>query len=109
MRFARTLAATAMIITAGPTLAQSLDEMAGQMIVVGFQGNSVDETAGLRAEIAAGEVGGVMYLGTNIGSLKTVKAMNTAFLGRQSRPAAIHHRRPGGWLCRAAQRLQRFC
>jgi beta-N-acetylhexosaminidase len=80
MRFARTLAATAMIITAGPTLAQSLDEMAGQMIVVGFQGNSVDETAGLRAEIAAGEVGGVMYLGTNIGSLKTVKAMNTAFL-----------------------------
>lgn len=65
----------------GSALAQvSIEQMAGQMIIVGFAGDSVAETAGLRAEIAAGELGGIMYLKTNISDLKTVRAMNAAFL-----------------------------
>lgn len=61
--------------------AQTVEEMAGQMIVVGFSGDSVDDAAvkAVRAEIAAGEIGGVMYLRTNVASLRAVKAMNAAF------------------------------
>ncbi len=64
-----------------PVLAQSLDQMAGQMIVVGFAGDGADDksVAALRAEIADGTLGGVMYLKTNVSSLKAVQAMNAAF------------------------------
>ncbi|UXN72395.1 hypothetical protein N8D56_13715 [Devosia sp. A8/3-2] len=55
--------------------------MAGQMIVVGFQGNDVDDASvkALREELAASEVGGVMFLKTNVKDLATVTAMNRAF------------------------------
>ncbi|MHB1110133.1 MAG: glycoside hydrolase family 3 N-terminal domain-containing protein [Devosia sp.] len=65
-----------------PVLAQSLEEMAGQMIVVGFAGDTAGSkpVKALRAEIAAGKIGGVMFLKTNVSSLAAVKAMNEAFL-----------------------------
>lgn len=55
--------------------------MAGQMIVVGFAGDSVDDkgVVSAREQIAAGTLGGVMYLKTNVASLKAVRAMNAAF------------------------------
>lgn len=55
--------------------------MAGQMIVVGFQGDDVDNASveALRAEIAAGRLGGVMLLKTNVKSLDAVRIMNAAF------------------------------
>lgn len=61
--------------------AASLEQMAGQMIVVGFQGDSVDDAAvvALRAELEAGRLGGVMLLKTNIASLDAVAEMNAAF------------------------------
>jgi beta-N-acetylhexosaminidase len=67
---------------ASPTLAQSLEQMAGQMIVVGFTGDTAGAKSveALRAEIAAGDIGGVMFLKTNVSSLAAVKAMNEAFL-----------------------------
>ena len=70
------------VAATSPSSAQSLDEMAGQMILVGFQGDSVSDASiiELRDEIAAGGIGGVMYLKTNVASLKAVKAMNAAFL-----------------------------
>lgn len=66
---------------AAPAVAQSIDEMAGQMIVVGFTGDAVGAKGvkAMAAEIAAGTLGGVMYLKTNVKSLKAVKAMNDAF------------------------------
>lgn len=70
-----------------PAFAQtepSLEQMAGQMILVGFTGNSVAETASLTKLIAAGHLGGVMYLKTNVASLATVERMNAAF--RAARP-----------------------
>lgn len=65
----------------GAGLAQSLEQMAGQMIVVGFTGDTAGARTvkALRAEIAAGEIGGVMFLKTNVSSLAEVKAMNDAF------------------------------
>jgi beta-N-acetylhexosaminidase len=61
--------------------AQSLEQMAGQMIVVGFSGDSADDSSvlALREEIAAGRLGGVMYLKTNVANLRAVRAMNAAF------------------------------
>lgn len=66
---------------AQPAAAQSLEQMAGQMIVTGFVGDSVDDkaVATLRDEIAAGTLGGVMYLKTNIASLRAAREMNAAF------------------------------
>lgn len=61
--------------------AATIEQMAGQMIVVGFQGQSADAKPikALRAAIADGRIGGVMYLKTNVASLDAVKAMNAAF------------------------------
>jgi len=67
-------------LPAAALAAPTIEQMAGQMIVVGFQGKSMAETAALREEIAKGEVGGVMYLKTNVTDLKTVRAMNASFL-----------------------------
>lgn len=62
--------------------AQSIEEMAGQLVLVGFQGDSVDAAgvAAVREQIAAGQVGSVMFLRVNVESLDAVRAMNAAFL-----------------------------
>ncbi len=60
----------------------SIETMAGQMIMVGFRGAGVD-SAGVREirhDMAAGRIGGVMYLGFNVASLGAVKAMNQRFV-----------------------------
>ncbi len=64
-----------------PAFAATLEQMAGQMIIVGFQGDSAGDKSvkAMAAEIAAGDVGGVMFLKTNVASLKAVKAMNAVF------------------------------
>jgi len=74
-------ALSAAVLLAAPAFAQSLEEMAGQMIVVGFAGDTAGAKSvkALRAEVAAGEIGGVMFLKTNVSSLAAVKAMNEAF------------------------------
>lgn len=89
MRLATMLLATLLPLAATPSLAQSLEQMAGQMIVVGFVGTSADAkgVAALRAEVAAGDIGGVMYLKTNVASREAVEAMNTAF--REAAPAGL--------------------
>ena len=78
------LAFFALVALAGPVEAAepTLEQMAGQMVVVGFQGDSAEDKSvkALRDEIAAGEIGGVMYLKTNVASLDAVTEMNQAFL-----------------------------
>ncbi|MGB3338659.1 MAG: glycoside hydrolase family 3 N-terminal domain-containing protein, partial [Devosia sp.] len=61
--------------------AATLEQMAGQMIVVGFQGDDADDAAvaKLRDELAAGRLGGVMLLKINVKSLDAVAEMNAAF------------------------------
>jgi len=77
-----TIAVLAACLAATSASAQTIEQMAGQMVVVGFQGDDVDDRSvvRLREEIAAGEIGGIMYLKTNVASLRRVKAMNEAFL-----------------------------
>ncbi len=66
---------------AAPALGQSLEQKAGQMIVVGFTGDAVGQASvqAVIAELAAGDIGGVMYLRTNVKSRAAVEAMNEAF------------------------------
>ena len=73
------LLAAALLAT--PALAASLEQMAGQMIVVGFSGDdSTDKSVlALQKEIAAGDLGGVMFLKTNVKDKASVIAMNAAF------------------------------
>jgi beta-N-acetylhexosaminidase len=61
--------------------AATLEQMAGQMIVIGFEGAKADAPAvvALRDELADGAIGGVMFLKKNVASLADVKAMNAAF------------------------------
>lgn len=77
----KALLATALIAAAPSALAQSLDQMAGQMIIVGFAGDDAGDRSviAIRDEIAAGTLGGVMYLKSNVGSLDRVRAMNAMF------------------------------
>lgn len=72
------LALAAGAFVASPAPAQSLDEMAGQMIIVGFRGDTVEDTRTLVKMIGQGRLGGVMYLKTNVSSLDHVRAMNKA-------------------------------
>lgn len=69
------------LFATGLARAATLEEMAGQMIVVGFQGDDVDSPAvvALRDDLAASRLGGVMLLKTNIKSLNAVGRMNAAF------------------------------
>ncbi len=79
----------AALLAPAPLAAQSLEAMAGQMILVGFAGDSAGASSvrALRAEIAAGDIGGVMYLRPNVASLAAVKAMNAAFRAAAPSPA----------------------
>jgi beta-N-acetylhexosaminidase len=64
-----------------PAAAATLETMAGQMIVVGFQGNDADDASvvALREELAAGRLGGVMFLKSNVKTLADVTEMNRQF------------------------------
>jgi beta-N-acetylhexosaminidase len=65
----------------GGAHAATLEDMAGQMIVVGFEGSSVDtgSVKAIAAELEAGHLGGVMYLKKNVKSLGAVREMNALF------------------------------
>jgi beta-N-acetylhexosaminidase len=69
------------LLPAAPAMAESLEQMAGQMIIVGFAGDDAGDASvqAVTREIAAGTLGGIMYLKTNVKSLAAVKAMNAAF------------------------------
>lgn len=61
--------------------AASLEDMAGQMIIIGFKGDGVGDKSvvAIRKAVAEGRIGGLMYLRTNVASLSAVRAMNEAF------------------------------
>ncbi len=78
------------LVLSGGALAVSLQTMAGQMVMVGFQGKTVSD-AGVQAvaeDIAAGRVGGVLYLRTNVSGLEALRTINDRFLaaGGQTKP-----------------------
>ena len=77
--FALVVAFLAVLVPPAFAQAPSLEDMAGQMILVGFAGDSTADTAALARMIGEGRLGGVMYLKTNVASLDSVKRMNAAF------------------------------
>lgn len=82
MLFPRCLGAVlALLLSTHVAGAATIEQMAGQMIVVGFQGDDADDASviALREELAAGRLGGVMLLKTNVKSLPAVAEMNAAF------------------------------
>jgi beta-N-acetylhexosaminidase len=87
--FYRSLAILPLFLMTHAAQAQSLEQMAGQMIVIGFEGDDADDASveALRAELAAGRLGGVMFLKKNIKSLDAVRGMNAAF--REASPAPL--------------------
>lgn len=73
---------------AAPAAAETLEDMAGQMILVGFQGDSVDDASvvSLAREIADGKIGGVMFLRPNIRDFESVRAINRLFMSGKGHP-----------------------
>ncbi|WP_316355162.1 glycoside hydrolase family 3 N-terminal domain-containing protein [Devosia sp.] len=88
-RIRRLAAILALLSLPATAHAATLEQMAGQMIVVGFQGDDVVDAAveTLRDELAAGRLGGVMLLKINVKSLDAVAAINAAF--RAASPALL--------------------
>lgn len=84
-----TLATILSLSAAAQAQAPTIEQMAGQMIVIGFAGDSVNDkgVAAARQEIATGGVGGVMFLKVNVASKANVTAMNEAF--RAAAPAGL--------------------
>lgn len=70
------------LVSSAATFAATLDQMAGQMILVGFRGDGPADASvkAVTKLIAQGRIGGVMYLKTNVKSLAAVRAMNKGFL-----------------------------
>jgi beta-N-acetylhexosaminidase len=84
MRLATMTLATILSLSASAeaqTPPPTLEQMAGQMIVVGFAGDSINDqgVVAVREEIASGGIGGVMFLKVNVASKANVEAMNEAF------------------------------
>lgn len=81
----------------------SLQEMAGQLLVVSFSGRTVDD-AGVKETLTAlgdGSIGGVLYFRHNVASAGDVRAMNEAFASANPRlPALIAVDQEGGKVMR---------
>ncbi|MGJ8527595.1 glycoside hydrolase family 3 N-terminal domain-containing protein [Maritalea sp.] len=69
-----------MFLNASSAMAQTIREMAGQMIMIGFPHDKAgsDSHKRLAALVKAGQIGGVMYLKFNVKSLAEVTKMNRA-------------------------------
>lgn len=74
-------AAFVLLFTGLPVAAATLEQMAGQMIIVGFEGASADADGveAVAEELREGRLGGVMYLKKNVTDLPMVREMNTLF------------------------------
>lgn len=78
----RFFALLALLMSSAPaTLAASLAEKAGQMVVVGFEGNSPSAkgVVAVTDQLAQGTIGGVMFLKKNVASLSSVAELNAGF------------------------------
>ncbi len=69
-----------------PLKAATLEQMAGQMILLGFKGDEVSDKSvqQIGSLIGEGKIGGVFYLKNNVKSLKDVKAINEYLLNSTS-------------------------
>ena len=78
--------------------AASLDAMIGQMVLVGFQGKDLNSKSAqaLVKDVKAGKVGGVLFLGHNVGSKKQVLSLTNAIQSASSNKILITIDQEGG-------------
>ncbi|PCI87741.1 MAG: glycoside hydrolase family 3 [Hyphomicrobiales bacterium] len=69
-----------MLLFAAPSQAVTLKEMIGQMVMVGFDGKDIQTRSvkGLLADIKASKVGGVLFLGHNVGTAAQMLRLTVA-------------------------------
>jgi beta-N-acetylhexosaminidase len=85
-----------------------LSEKIGQMLMVGFIGDSVlaPGVQALIRQVQDGKVGSVLYLGNNVKSLQAVAEMNRAFLNaRPDLPVLIAVDQEGGFIQRLKPKI----
>ena len=94
-------------LTAQPRLGDvssvSLEEMIGQMLVVGFDGTRPRQRwpQRLRDQLQKGRIGGVIFLARNLSSARNAKALAHFFANAASRhPPFIAIDQEGGWVQR---------
>ena len=105
--------ALALLLTALPAPARaapSLDEMAGQMLMVGFMGMTVEEADAIARDVAAGRVGGVVLFDVdmttpargpkNIESPEQVRALTSGLQALAPTPLFIAVDQEGGRVMR---------
>lgn len=89
------------------TLASDADlsAMIGQMIMVGFEGDSVDDPAfrKILEKVRQGRITGVLYLQRNIASRNSVRAMNKALQQAASRAVLVAIDQEGGAIQRVPE------
>ncbi len=85
----------------------SLDQKIGQMVMVGFSGKtkSLANVVSLVKDIKAGKVGGVLFLGGNIGSAEQVKQLTHAMQSASSQKLLISIDQEGGKVRRLRENI----
>lgn len=85
----------------------SVEQMVGQLLVVGFQGQSTASAsaASVRKDIADGAVGGVLFLRHNIGSAANVKALTASFASASNPPPLLMIDQEGGLVSRLPAKI----
>lgn len=84
--------------TVTPAADNDLSTMIGQMIMVGFEGASVDDPAfrDILEKVQQGRITGVLYLQRNIAGRSSVRAMNKALQQAAGRPVLVAIDQEGG-------------
>ncbi|MBX3014719.1 MAG: glycoside hydrolase family 3 protein [Caldilineaceae bacterium] len=83
-----------------PTPEASLSTKIGQMIMVGFNGRSVDMRSKIVQQIADGLVGSVVLFGRNVESPEQLQALTATLHGYSPHPLLIAADQEGGWVTR---------
>ncbi|MGL1920471.1 MAG: glycoside hydrolase family 3 protein [Hyphomicrobiales bacterium] len=96
-----------MLLFTSSSHAVSLDEMIGQMVLVGFDGKSIKSGSvkALEADIKASKVGGVLFLGHNIGSAQEVYGLTQAFQNASAFKTLITIDQEGGRVTRIKPKI----
>lgn len=96
-----------LLLLATPIQAVTLDEMIGQMVLIGFDGKNIKSGSvkALEADIKASKVGGVLFLGHNIGTAQQVYGLTQAFQNASPFKTLITIDQEGGRVARIKPKL----
>lgn len=107
MKLLKTIIAFSFIFSINHAKADQLDDMIGQMVLIGFHGKNTQSPSVKAAvkDIKAGKVGGLLFLGGNIGSKKDVIALTTTFQNASSDKLLMTIDQEGGRVRRLREKM----